>query len=218
MEDSAKTGRWLLRRAEDRLRPKLARLVPRFVETYHLTLMSLVWSAGVIVSGYLAQIDLRWLWLSSAMVACHYITDLLDGTIGRMRNTGLVKWGYYMDHFLDYVFFTALLMSYAYILPSAELPMLMLLSFMQIGFMVSMFLSFSATDKLGISFAGVGPTEVRLLYILFNTYLVYFGTALPVAALPYFTVAVGVVLAIFVLRTQRKIWHLDMDIKKQRPL
>jgi phosphatidylglycerophosphate synthase len=31
------------------------------------------------------------------VIVFQYITDLLDGEIGRKRNTGLIKWGFYMD-------------------------------------------------------------------------------------------------------------------------
>ena len=31
-------------------------------------------------------------------------TDSFDGALGRRRDTGIPKWGYYMDHLLDFVF------------------------------------------------------------------------------------------------------------------
>src|ERR1700679_2697039 len=75
-------------------------LVPLQVSTAHLTLMTVLWSVGIVISGYLAQGDTRWLWASSACILMQYITDMLDGEVGRSRNTGLIKWGFYMDHFL----------------------------------------------------------------------------------------------------------------------
>src|SRR3989344_877879 len=128
-----KVGKWFLQGAENRLTRFLVPFIPQFIETYHLTLMTLLWSLGVILSGYLAQSDIRWLWLSSLCIFLQYITDLLDGAVGRERGTGLIKWGYFMDHFLDYIFFTALVMSYAFIFPIATLFILMALAFVQIG-------------------------------------------------------------------------------------
>ncbi|MCC2630216.1 MAG: hypothetical protein K0S38_25 [Candidatus Paceibacter sp.] len=215
LRDPTKHGNWPLRRFEDRLRPYLAQFVPSFIETYHLTLMTLLWSLGVIVAGYLAQYDIRFLWLSCLMIGLQYVTDLLDGTIGRMRNTGLVLWGHFMDHFLDYVFFTSLILSYAYIFPDHSLVMLIITALIQIGFMINIFLSFVATDKLAISFGGIGPTELRILYILFNIFLIIFGISLPVIILPYFAVLMGVALVINVHSTQKKIWEIDMHNKKQ---
>jgi phosphatidylglycerophosphate synthase len=214
--DTIKKGTWLLREWEDRLRPYLARYVPAKLETYHLTLLTLVWSFGVVISGYFAQFDMHWLWLSCLMIVFQYITDLLDGTIGRMRNTGLIKWGYYMDHFLDYVFFTALILSYAYIFPNTEMVVIFLIALIQIGFMVNIFLAYNASDELKISFAGFGPTEIRLIYILFNIFLLFFGTSIPTELMAPFAIIMGTALILNVYFTQKHIWKVDMKIKSDQ--
>jgi phosphatidylglycerophosphate synthase len=214
LRDTAKSGEWFLRNAEDKLRSILVPFVPPWLQTYHLTLMSLVWSFGVVVAGYLAQIHLEWLWLSSLMILCQYITDLLDGTIGRLRNTGLVKWGYFMDHFLDYVFFTSLILSYSYLFPDSSLIVLIFLAFIQIGFMINIFLYAAAAKVFDISFIGFGPTEVRILYILFNTFIIFFGLSLPVDLMPHVSIILAAGLVLNVYFTQKKVWHIDMDIKR----
>ena len=78
--------------------------IPLQIGTVHLTLMTILWSGGIVMAGYLARTDMRWLWLFSVCIFLQYVTDMLDGAVGRMRNTGLIKWGFYMDHFLDYIF------------------------------------------------------------------------------------------------------------------
>ncbi len=215
--DDVKKGKWIFREWEDRLHPHLARYVPAKVQTHHLTLLTLLWSLGVIMSGYLAQFDIRFLWLSCLMIVFQYITDLLDGTIGRMRNTGLIKWGYYMDHFLDYIFFTALILSYAYIFPSSEMVVIFLIGLIQIGFMVNIFLAYGATQKMSISFGGVGPTEIRLAYIFFNIFLMIFGTAIPTELMAPFAIIVGTALIIDIYLTQKAIWKIDMELKNDTP-
>ena len=63
--------------------------IPRWLETYHLTLLSLVWSLLMVVSGYLAARDLRWLWATNLMIVLHYFTDHFDGKLGMplLRNS-----------------------------------------------------------------------------------------------------------------------------------
>lgn len=78
--------------------------IPQWLETYHLTLMTIVWSAGVLLFGWLAREDPRWLWPSSGMIFLQWLTDCFDGSVGRHRKTGLKLWGFYMDHLLDYFF------------------------------------------------------------------------------------------------------------------
>src|SRR3954466_7368065 len=67
--------------------------VPRWLETYHLTLLTLVWCAFILLFGWMAKRNIQWLWMVSVMIVLQYLTDLFDGAIGRARDTGLVKWG-----------------------------------------------------------------------------------------------------------------------------
>lgn len=212
-----KSGQWLSRNWEDvYLRQALLKFVPSFVETYHLTAMTVLWSIGVVAAGWLARENICWLWLSSAMLVCQYITDLLDGAVGRARNTGLIKWGFYADHFLDYIFFTTLVMSYAFVFPVSSVYWLIAIGLLQGGFMVSMFLSFAVTHEFKIAVAGFGPTEVRILYIIFNTLLIYLGVELFVPLIPYFAGMVVIVLAIMAYQTGRELWRLDMAAKNNQ--
>jgi len=213
LTDSVKTGKWIFREWEDMLRPYLARFIPAQVQTYHLTLLTLLWTIGVIISGYLAQSNILWLWLSILMILLQFTTDLLDGTIGRIRNTGLIKWGYYMDHFLDFFFFTSLMLSYVFVFPPQNTLTIFFIGLIQIGFMITIFLAYGITQKLSISFGGFGPTEIRLLYILFNLFLMIFGTAVPAELMAPFAVIVGMALILDVYLTQKAIWNIDMEIK-----
>src|SRR5512136_3248535 len=93
-------------------------LTPRFpgwIQGYHLTLMTIPWSIGLVVSGWLARNDLSWLYLASAMHIMQWFTDSFDGALGRHRDTGIPKWGYYMDHFLDYVYTCCAFIGYAFL-------------------------------------------------------------------------------------------------------
>lgn len=82
-----KVGKSILTRVEDRLKEWLVPRVPRRVETYHLTLTTVLWCILIIVFSFLARYDMRWMWLTSLMIAFQYITDLLDGAVGRARDT-----------------------------------------------------------------------------------------------------------------------------------
>lgn len=103
-----KVGRSLLSRPENYLKNWAVPKIPESIETYHLTMMTLVWSLINICLGFLARMHLKFLWLVSLMILFQYLTDLFDGELGRQRNTGLIKWGFYMDHLLDYIFLCSL--------------------------------------------------------------------------------------------------------------
>ena len=209
-----KTGTWLLARQEDRLKAWLLPKVPARIETYHLTLSTVLWSALIVVFSFLAKHDIRWLWLSSLMIFLQYITDLLDGAVGRARDTGLVKWGYYMDHFLDYVFLCSILIGYSLLLPGTFKSTLFFVMAFFGAFMVNSFLSFAATNEFKISYLGIGPTEVRIVFILVNTLLILFGRTYMLRALPYVLTLATFGLFVTVYRTQRELWDVDMQAKR----
>lgn len=210
-----KSGRWFLRHAEDvYIRPILLPLVPKFIETYHLTMMTVLWSVMVVAAGWLARGHLGWLWMSSVAIILQYITDLLDGAVGRARDTGLVKWGFYMDHLLDYFFFGSLVLAYLFVFPLHQVYWLVALALLEIGFMLNTFLVFGVTQELRIAVAGVGPTEMRICFILFNTLLLYLSPLFFVPIIPYFVAGTLIILLMTIYHTHRELWRLDMAHKQ----
>ena len=182
---------------------------PRRIEGYHLTLMTIAWSAGLILGGYLARFSLHWLWLSSVMLFLQWFTDSFDGALGRYRDTGIPKWGYHMDHFLDFVFMCSALIGYALLCDGLSRTLFLILIPIFGALMVNSYLSFAATNEFKITFLGMGPTEIRLALILLNTAIIVFGTGFVRRALPFAPVVGAVVLVVVVYRTQKYVWKID---------
>lgn len=199
---------------ERRLARAVLPVIPSRIQTYHLTWLTLFWCALIVAGSALAARDLRWLWGVSLLIALQWVTDFFDGKLGKYRQTGLVKWGFYMDHFLDYVFLCSLLIGYSFILPLTSRYHLFFVTAVFAGYMVSSFLSFAATSKFDISFYKFGPTEFRIALVIINTLLIHFGTKRMEKALPFVAGGALVGLAVLVFRTQRKIWALDMAAKE----
>jgi archaetidylinositol phosphate synthase len=213
---ATKAGSSLLSPLERRMARRVLPHIPRWLETYHLTMLTLVWCAGLVFFGHLAARDLRWLWASSLMVLMHYLTDHFDGKVGKYRDTGLVRWGFYMDHLLDYFFLCAVLLGYSFILPaSAHLGLLLVLSVFG-GFVLNSFLAFTATGQLHISHAKLGPTEFRVALVVINTLVVFYGARRMEKALPFVAAGGLVMLSVVVYRTQRQLWRRDMEQKRRR--
>lgn len=210
-----KVGKSFLHDAEGRLRDWLLPKVPERVETYHLTLTTIVWSLLIILFSFLAKYQVHFLWLVSLTIFLQYITDLLDGAVGRERNTGLVKWGYYMDHFLDYLFLCSILIGYAILLPDHLKYMQFFILAIFGAYMVNSFLSFSATGEFQIAYMGIGPTEIRLVFIAVNTLLALKGKTYVAQALPVILWLAMFGLFVTVYRTQKMIWKIDMNAKSE---
>jgi len=176
-------------------------------------MLTLVWSGFILFFSYLAARDLRWLWGVSAMVALQYVTDHYDGKIGKYRGTGLVRWGYYMDHLLDYLFLCSVIIGYAFILPDRSRYQILIMLAIFAGYEVSTFLAFAATERLKISYLKFGPTEFRLALIVINALLVQYGTRTMVNGLKYVNIGAAIGLVLMVYRTHKVIWALDMEHK-----
>ena len=81
------------------------------------------------------------------------------------------------------------------------------------GFMVNSFLSFAATNEFKIYHYGIGPTEMRVVFILINTFIICIGTENFNILLP---AVVGLCLAGLVINTyqiHKRLWRADMEAK-----
>ena len=192
--------------------------LPAWIGTQMLTLLTIPWSAGLILFGGLAGRtgNLHWLWASSAMLFLQWFTDSFDGAVGRHRNTGLIKWGFYMDHFLDFVFMCSVFIGWSFLFEGTERMLLWFLSLGMGCLMVNSFLGFGATGQFKITYLGTGPTELRLYFILINAALTIFGRRWLAVSLPYLFAAFWLGIAAVVYRTQRHILKLDMNIKHKQ--
>jgi phosphatidylglycerophosphate synthase len=205
-----KTNTSFLSPLERRLAPIVIPRIPLWLETHHLTMLTLVWSLGIMFFSFMATRNMRWLWLVSVMIFLQWVTDHYDGKIGKHRNTGLVRWGYYMDHLLDYVFLCSVIIGYAFILPERSRLQLLLMLALFAAYDFSTFLAFAATDRLKISYLKFGPTEFRLALIIINALLITYGTRYMISGLKWVNAGAIVGLVFLVYSTQKKIWQLDM--------
>jgi hypothetical protein len=84
------------------------------------------------------------------------------------------------------------------------------------AFMVNSFLTFGVTTRFQISHYGVGPTEMRLIFIILNTILIFTGTWHFRYTLPAICGICSVALIYVVYHSHRTLWRLDMKIKKEK--
>lgn len=182
---------------------------PRWIMGHHLTMITLLWSIAVIGFGRLAQDDPRWLFAISFVVFGQWFTDSFDGSLGKHRKQGLIKWGFFMDHFLDLIFAGSIVIAYSLIAPPGmglSFNLLLLATTVMMGLS---FLSFAATNQFQIAFLGVGPTEVRIGYIAINTVLYFTGTELFAWAVPVALIGHVIAIAFIAWRTQLHLWQVD---------
>lgn len=208
-----KVGQSILHSAEQVLVSWLTPKIAPYTETWILTGMTILWSILAMFFGYLAIQNLQWIWGMSAAILAQYLTDLFDGAVGRYKKTGLIKWGYYADHFLDYIFVCSLMIGYSFFMPE-KIHLLFYLLVVYGSFFLNAILSFSATQQFRVSYFGIGPTEVRLGFIVANTLIFFFGKTYMAEFLPYLLGLATAALLFTAWHTQREIWKMDMEEKK----
>ena len=209
-----KVGVSILHKPEQRFIAWAAPRVPAGLETYHLTLMTVPISLLIVLFSFLAKEEILWLAGAAVMVALQWLTDSLDGAVGRLRNTGLIRWGYYMDHLLGYFFLASVMIGYMILMPDTSKWLFFFIFALVAGFMVNSFLAIAASNKFRLTHLGTGPTEIRIAFIVIDILLIIFGKTHLAFTVPFLLPLAFVGLVYVIYQEQRKIWQLDMEAKK----
>jgi phosphatidylglycerophosphate synthase len=162
MTEHKRDHRSVLAAAEKRLLIFIAQRIPPAVHSDHLT--SLALAAMALAGGAFAaaQWDRRALWLVVVALALNWFGDSLDGTLARVRRAERPRYGFYVDHVLDIVGATLLfggLACSSFMSPAVALALL--IAYLLVAGEV--FLATAVRGVFRMSFAGVGPTELRIL-------------------------------------------------------
>ena len=152
----------------------LAERMPSWVSSDLLTFVgflgSLIIAAGYMLSGK----NINWLWLSSFGFIVNWWGDSLDGTLARVRNARRPIYGFYLDHTVDMVneviMFTGIGLS-----PLMRLPIALMALTVYLLLTVNVCVNAHLKGEFKLTYAGFGPTELRLLLIIINTLFIFVG-------------------------------------------
>jgi len=82
--------------------PRVLQHIPQFLSTRVLTSFTLIEVGALLAVAFLYPEYTPHTMIFT--VFGHYITDALDGAVGRYRKEGYVLWGYYVDHCFDTIY------------------------------------------------------------------------------------------------------------------
>jgi len=149
--------------------------IPKQIETYHLTLLTIPLSLLVIIIAKTIPNSSFFLLLHALIILIQYLSDILDGALGRYRNTGLIRWGFYMDHLLDYVFAISVILSYSFFF-DINIELTALIIGLVGAFFTHEFVIGNIKGMVNTSgYYGIGPSEVRFGGIIINIFLFITG-------------------------------------------
>jgi phosphatidylglycerophosphate synthase len=162
MADHVREHGSILAAAEKRLLIAIARRLPTWVTSDQLTLLALG-AMGAAGAGFaLSGLDHRALAVPVLALAVNWFGDSLDGTLARVRKAERPRYGFYVDHVVDLAGTALLLAGLAW---SPFMSPVVALSLLAAYLLVSgeLFLATAAHGVFRLSFAGIGPTELRIL-------------------------------------------------------
>jgi phosphatidylglycerophosphate synthase len=134
-----------------------------------------VLGAIVVMGGYLLSgLNRNFLWLASLGFIVNWFGDSLDGTLARFRGIERPIYGFFIDHVTDAVgqvlIFLGLGMT-PYV--RFDIACLTLIAYFLLSVLV--YVRMCVEGEFRISYGRLGPTEIRVLAILLNTSMYFFG-------------------------------------------
>jgi archaetidylinositol phosphate synthase len=152
----------MLAAAEKRVLIWLTHRLPRSINSDHLTLLALVSMAGAGAAFWAARYWPPALWFVVVALVLNWFGDSLDGTVARVRHHERPRYGFYVDHVLDIVGITLLVIGMTL---SGYMSAIVGLAFLVAYLLVAaeVFLATAVNGQFRMSFLNVGPTELRIL-------------------------------------------------------
>jgi phosphatidylglycerophosphate synthase len=150
----------------------LARRMPGWVNSDHLSILGFL---GMIVAGVFYAFS-KWnpllLHLVNLCIFINWFGDSLDGTLARYRDRQRPRYGFYVDHIID--IFGTLFLIYGLALSgymSERVAAALLIVFLMVS--INSYLAAYSLGVFKLSHGKMGPTEIRLLLMIGNVFLIY---------------------------------------------
>ena len=134
-----------------------------------------VLGAFVIFAGYvLSNTDHNFLWLASLGFVINWFGDSLDGTLARYRHIERPVYGFFVDHILDSVSEVLVFLGLG-LTPYINFSNACLCLIAYLLLSVLVFIRTYVSGEFKISYSKLGPTEIRVIGILLNSFMFFMG-------------------------------------------
>ena len=169
--DAVRIQTSILNTAEKKVLVWLAERQPSWMTSDILTYIG-TFGAIVIAVGYImSSRDMNWLWLSSLGFVVNWYGDSLDGTLARVRNRQRPIYGYYFDHTVDAVNELIIVLGIG-LSGMVHLSLALLILALYLMLTINVSINAHLKKEFRLTYARMGPTELRIIMIIVNTVLV----------------------------------------------
>lgn len=177
-EQSKRIQTSILNGVEKRILVWLAERQPRWITSDMLTGIGVVGAIVVAIGYFLSNFHINWLWLASLGFVINWYGDSLDGTLARVRKTQRPIYGFYLDHNIDGITMAIMCIG-AGLSDMLNLYIAMAVLAIYLLLSISVYINAHLKGEFKLTYAGMGPTEFRLIMIIVNT---LFATIEPLRA------------------------------------
>jgi phosphatidylglycerophosphate synthase len=149
-----------------------ARRMPAWVNSDHLSVLGLIGMIGAGACYTLSKRNPLILHVVNVFIFLNWFGDSLDGTLARYRNRQRPRYGFYVDHIIDT--FGALFLLFGLSLSgymSERVAGALLIAYFMLA--INSYLAAYSLRLFKISQWKMGPTEIRLLLMIGNVFLIY---------------------------------------------
>ena len=174
IEDHERVNEILLAPLERPALQWLSAHMPSWVNPDILTGIGVFGAAVIALSYWLTNYNAWFLWIASLGFVINWFGDSLDGTLARYRNIERPKYGFFIDHSVDAFTETIIFLGFG-LSPYLRFDVACLALIGYLLLSVFVYISTAVTGTFKISYGKFGPTEVRVLAILLNTFIFFFG-------------------------------------------
>lgn len=162
----------ILNAAEKKVLVWLAERQPRWMTSDGLTIIGVIGAVIVAVGYVLSNYNIAWLWLSTFGFFVNWYGDSLDGTLARVRGTQRPIYGFYIDHNIDGMTIAIMCIGAGLSdMLNLYVAMAVLVAYMLLS--ISVYINSHLKGEFKLTYAGMGPTEFRLIVMIVNTLFIY---------------------------------------------
>ncbi len=172
VNDTKRIQKNIINSLEKKVLVFLAERMPKWVNSDMLTFTGFVGSLMICAGFILTHLSINWLWLAIAGLVVNWFGDSLDGTLARVRQTQRPVYGYYLDHTMDVVnelfMFVGIGLS-----PLVHLHIAMAALIFYLALTLNVSMNSYLRSEFKLSYAGLGPTEFRMIIIFICLLFIY---------------------------------------------
>ena len=172
----------LLAKTERRILTWICARLPSWVTPDRLTLVGFLGAVAVGAGYALSAVSIAWLWLAIAGYFINWFGDSLDGSLARFREIERPSYGYFLDHSVDALANTILMIGLG-LGPFVRLDVALFGLAAYLLMSIHTFISARIVGEMRLSYLAWGPTELRIM-LLAMTSAMFVAGAKPVWSTP----------------------------------